>query len=55
MTLRVAANNFFHKEKSDELDRLKEIQKLIESFNENQSFHYLLRLKIALRRAWYSK
>jgi hypothetical protein len=57
MTLPFAANNFFPEEKSksksDELDRLKEIQKLIDSFNENQSFHYLLRLKYGLRRAWY--
>jgi hypothetical protein len=55
MTLPVAANNFFSKQKSDELDRLKEIQQLIEIFNENQQFHYLLRVKYGLRRDWYLK
>jgi hypothetical protein len=47
--------DFANCDHSAELDRLKDIQDLIESFNENQSFHYLLRLKIGLRRAWYSK
>jgi len=53
MKLPVAANNFFLR-KSDELDRLKEIQKLIDSFNQNQSYHYLLRLKYGVRRPWFS-
>jgi hypothetical protein len=52
MNFSTHSNKFYYKEKSDELDRLKEIQKLVESFNEKSDYHYLLRLKYGLRRAW---
>jgi hypothetical protein len=49
--LKIKDNKFFSKNR--ELDQLKEIQKLIDSFNQNSYYHYLLRLKIAVRKAWF--
>lgn len=45
--LKIKRNKFF-----SELDQLKEIQNLVETYNQNSDFHYMLRLKIAVRRAW---
>ena len=49
--LKIKDNKFFSKNR--ELDQLKEIQKLIDSFNQNSHYHYLLRLKIAVGKAWF--
>lgn len=49
--LEINNNKLFSK--NHELDELKEIQKLIESYNRNYGYHYLLRLKIGVRRAWF--
>jgi hypothetical protein len=46
--LKIKRNKFF-----SELDQLKEIQNLVESYNGNSNFHYMLRLKIAVRRGWF--
>jgi hypothetical protein len=49
------SNKFFQRDRSDELDKIKEIRKLIDSFNEKHHYHYLLQLKYGLRRAWCTK
>lgn len=51
--LKIRDNKFFPKTRTDELDRLNVIQKLIQSFNQNSDYHYLLRLKIGVKRAWF--
>ena len=49
--LKIKCNKFFSK--NHELDELKVIQNLVENYNQNSDFHYMLRLKIAVRRAWF--
>jgi hypothetical protein len=51
--LKIKRNKFFEKKQGHELDELKEIQNLIESYNRISHYHYLLRLKIGVRRAWF--
>jgi hypothetical protein len=41
------------KERPKELDIIKTVQKLIENYNQNSQYHYLLRLKIAVRKKWF--
>lgn len=55
-----ALNKFYDKatrekndKKSDELDKLKQIEELIQDFNKHPEFHYLLRLLKPVKRAWF--
>ena len=45
--------NTEEKSKIKELDHLKEIQNLIEEFNANSTYHYLLRLKYGVKKPWF--
>jgi hypothetical protein len=41
------------KEKSKELDFIKELDEIIEQYNKDPDHHYILRLIKAVKRAWF--
>lgn len=44
---------FRNKNKSKELDFIKELDEIIEQYNKEETGHYILRLVKALKRGWY--
>jgi hypothetical protein len=44
---------FRFRNKSKELDFIKELDQIIEQYNKEESGHYILRLVKALKRGWY--
>ena len=41
------------RQKSNELDIIKQIQQSIDEYNKNPNYHYILRLITGVRKAWF--